>query len=61
MAVDYFTKWLEVKPLAKITGSQVIKFVWDNIVCRFGLPGVIITDNGRQFGENRFKEWCKDM
>ncbi|GKB96823.1 reverse transcriptase domain-containing protein, partial [Tanacetum coccineum] len=34
VAVDYFTKWIEAKPLAKTTGKEVKKFVWDNIVCR---------------------------
>ncbi|GJW96909.1 reverse transcriptase domain-containing protein [Tanacetum coccineum] len=35
VAIDYFTKWIEAKVVATITGSQVKKFVWDNIVCRF--------------------------
>nr|GEY23421.1 Pro-Pol polyprotein [Tanacetum cinerariifolium] len=39
VAINYFTKWIEAKPVASITGTQVKKFVWDNIVCRFGLPG----------------------
>ncbi|GJU71402.1 reverse transcriptase domain-containing protein [Tanacetum coccineum] len=39
VANDYFTKWIKAKPVATITGNQVKKFVWDNIVCRFGLPG----------------------
>ncbi|GJX45900.1 reverse transcriptase domain-containing protein [Tanacetum coccineum] len=47
VVVDYFTKWIKVKPVATITGGQVKKFVWDNIVCRFGLPGEIISDNGK--------------
>ncbi|GJW55247.1 reverse transcriptase domain-containing protein [Tanacetum coccineum] len=45
VAIDYFTKWIEAKPAATITGSQIKKFVWDNIVCRFELPGEIISDN----------------
>ncbi|GJW19438.1 reverse transcriptase domain-containing protein [Tanacetum coccineum] len=49
VAMDYFTKWIEAKPVATITGNQVKKFVWENIVCRFGLPGEIISDNGKQF------------
>ncbi|GJS73445.1 reverse transcriptase domain-containing protein [Tanacetum coccineum] len=40
--MDYFTKWIEAKAVATITGSQVKKFVWDNIVCQFGLTGEII-------------------
>ncbi|GJR21985.1 reverse transcriptase domain-containing protein [Tanacetum coccineum] len=55
VAIDYFTKWIEAKPVATITGNQVKKFVWDNIVCRFGLPGEIILDNGKQFRDNPFK------
>nr|GEU29322.1 reverse transcriptase domain-containing protein [Tanacetum cinerariifolium] len=37
VVMDYFTKWIEEKEVAIITGDQVKKFVWDNIVCRFGL------------------------
>ncbi|GKF55537.1 reverse transcriptase domain-containing protein, partial [Tanacetum coccineum] len=47
VAIDYFIKWIEAKPVATITGNQVKKIVWDNIVCRFGLPGEIISDNGK--------------
>ncbi|GJW87972.1 reverse transcriptase domain-containing protein [Tanacetum coccineum] len=58
VAIDYFTKWIEVKAVATITGNQVKRFVWDNIVCRFGLPGEIVSDNGKQFCDNPFKDWC---
>nr|GFB79627.1 reverse transcriptase domain-containing protein [Tanacetum cinerariifolium] len=36
---------IEAKAMATITGGQVKKFVWDNIVCRFSIPGEIISDN----------------
>ncbi|GJS93630.1 reverse transcriptase domain-containing protein [Tanacetum coccineum] len=61
VAMDYFTKWIEAKAVATITGNQVKKFVWDNIVCRFGLPGEIISDNGKQFSDNPFKDWCEKL
>ncbi|KAI3797126.1 hypothetical protein L1987_32378 [Smallanthus sonchifolius] len=61
VAIDYFTKWVEAKALASITGIQVKKFVWECIVCRFGLPLFIVTDNGKQFVDNPFKQWCMDM
>ncbi|GJY59852.1 reverse transcriptase domain-containing protein [Tanacetum coccineum] len=56
-AIDYFTKWIEAKPIATITSNQVKKFAWDNIVCRFGLPGEIISDNGKQFQDNPVKDY----
>ncbi|KAM2867467.1 hypothetical protein COP2_023381 [Malus domestica] len=46
VAVDYFTKWAEVEPLATITEGKIEDFVWKNILCRFGIPNVIVTDNG---------------
>ncbi|GJZ74516.1 reverse transcriptase domain-containing protein [Tanacetum coccineum] len=61
VAIDYFTKWIEAKPVATITGNQVKKFVWDNILCRFGLLGEIISDNGKQFRDNPFKDWCEKL
>ncbi|GKC08432.1 reverse transcriptase domain-containing protein [Tanacetum coccineum] len=44
VAMDYFTKWIEAKPVATTIGAQVKKFVWDNVVCRFSLPGEIVSD-----------------
>ncbi|GJT84526.1 reverse transcriptase domain-containing protein [Tanacetum coccineum] len=61
VAIDFFTKWIEEKPVATITGAQIKKFAWDNIVYRFGLPGEIISDNGKQFKDNPFKDWCKKL
>jgi len=49
VVVDYFTKWIEAKPLTTITAQQVQQFVWKDIICRYGVPHTIITDNGRQF------------
>ncbi|XP_027155690.1 uncharacterized protein LOC113780842 [Coffea eugenioides] len=60
-AVDYFTKWVEAEPLRNITGLAVQKFFWKCIVCRFGIPQIIISDNGRQFAENPFKAWCQNL
>ncbi|GJX15443.1 reverse transcriptase domain-containing protein [Tanacetum coccineum] len=61
VAIDYFTKWIEAKAVATITGNQGKKFVWDNIVCRFGLPGEIISENEKQFRDNPFKDWCEKL
>ncbi|GKD29628.1 reverse transcriptase domain-containing protein [Tanacetum coccineum] len=31
VAMGYFTKWIEAKAVATITGNQLKKFMWDNI------------------------------
>ena len=43
VAIDYFTKWTEVEPLASITTKKSLDFVIKNIVCRYGLPRIIVT------------------
>ena len=45
VAIDYFSKWIEVETYANIKDQDVSKFVWKNIVCRFGIPQAIIVDN----------------
>ena len=57
MAVDYFTKWIEAKPLAQIIEAKVENFVRNHIIFRFKIPKVIITDNGRQFDNTKFKKF----
>nr|GEX30551.1 reverse transcriptase domain-containing protein [Tanacetum cinerariifolium] len=52
LAIDYFTKWIEAKPIAAIIGAQIKKFVWDNIVCRKGKQGL----RGRNQGAVRRKK-----
>ena len=46
VAVDYFTKWAEAEALANIRDVDVKKFVWKNIVTRFGVPNSLTSDNG---------------
>ena len=49
VAIDYFTKWVEAEVLASITEAKTSSFIWKSIICRFGIPYAIVTDNGWQF------------
>ncbi|KAL0379329.1 UNVERIFIED_CONTAM: hypothetical protein Sradi_3238400 [Sesamum radiatum] len=61
VVVDYFSKWVEAEPLSKIFEKEIIKFVWRNIVCRFGISRAFVTDNGTQFQGKEFKRWCLEL
>jgi IS30 family transposase len=61
VAVEYFSKWIEAKPLATITSVMFQKFFWQNIVCRFGVPKAITMDSGTQFDAETFKDFCDRM
>uniref|UniRef100_A0A2N9HPE1 Uncharacterized protein n=1 Tax=Fagus sylvatica TaxID=28930 RepID=A0A2N9HPE1_FAGSY len=61
VATDYFTKWVEAEPLARITDSELRKFIWKNIITRFGIPRCLISDNGTQFDSGPFKKYCSEL
>lgn len=61
MAIDYFTKWIKVEPLAQITSSRIQRFTFKNIITRFGTPVAIVTDNGTQFTDQRFQEQLSEL
>jgi len=61
VAIDYFTKWIEVEPLTTITAQQVQKFCWKNVICKHGLPHCLVTDNGRQFIDESFKIFLQQL
>ena len=61
VAIDYFTKWIEAEPVAQITAHKVQHFVWRNIVCRFGIPKRLVSDNGTQFASQQLGKLCTKL
>ena len=49
VTTDYFTKWVDAKALVNITANLVRKFLWEDIICLFGFPHAMVSDNGAQF------------
>nr|XP_025627610.1 uncharacterized protein LOC112720758 [Arachis hypogaea] len=61
VGVDYFTKWIEAEPLATITAQRSRKFLYKNIVTRYGISHSIITDNGTQFTDSTLRNLVASM
>ena len=59
VGIDYFTKWVEAESLAGITQQNVKNFVWKSILCRFGVPRVLVSENRRQFDNALFRDFCE--
>ena len=57
VAVDKFTKWIEVKPIKKLNDLTAVTFIAD-ITTRYGIPHSIITDNGRNFANGALARFC---
>ena len=59
VAIDKFTKWIEVKPIIKISSDRAVEFI-SEILHRFGFPNTIITDLGSNFTSQEFWDYCEN-
>ena len=59
IVADYFTKWPEVYPLPNQEATTVAKVLVNEMICRFGVPLEIHSDQGRNFESALFKEVCR--
>ena len=61
VGIDYFTKWVEVEALATIMEKNIRRFVWRCIICKFGIPRVLVSNNGKQFDNDSFRDFCSQL
>lgn len=58
---DKFSKWTELAPLRKATAEGLVKVVRERIIARYGVPKLMVTDNGTQFTSKIFSRFLQDM
>lgn len=61
VAIEYFTKWVEAVSYANVTRQVVDRFIRKEIICRYGVPNKIITDNGSNLNNKMVKELCRSF
>jgi hypothetical protein len=61
VAVEYFIKWVEAKPLTNVSSASIKKFFWQNIICYYGVPRHITVDNAKYFDNAMFKDFCHQI
>ena len=59
--IDYFTKWVEAASYASVMRSVVVRFIKREIICRYGLPRKIITDNNTNLNNKMMGEMCEEF
>ncbi len=59
VAIDHYSKWCEAKAVADHSARMATRFLEDNLICRYGVPGFILTHNGGEWGA-KFETMCKD-
>jgi hypothetical protein len=60
VATDYFTKWVEAIPLKEVTTANMIDFIQEHIIYRFGIPQIITTDQGKMFISKVFEDFATE-
>ena len=61
VGTDYFTKWVETEPLANIRDVDAKRFVWKNIVTRFGIPHTLISNNEFRFDSKASRRYYCEL
>ena len=61
VAIDYFTKWVEAASYASVMRSVVVRFIKREIICRYGFPRKIITDNDTNLNNKMMGEMCEEF
>jgi hypothetical protein len=61
VALDYFTKWMKVVPLKNMTHREVIHFISEHIIHRFGIPQTLTTDHGLLFMSHQVREFTESL
>ena len=49
MAIDYFSRWIKTESFGTLKAKQMARFIEKSLICRYGVPHHIVTDNGIQF------------
>lgn len=59
VAMDHFTRCIEVKSLSGISSKQIQDFFWEDIICQYGISKILITDNEKEFDAMNFQDSAK--
>ena len=57
MAIDYFTKWVEAASYKTVIAVAMEKFIRNNIIAQYGVPHMLISDNGMNFIAKTIEEY----
>jgi hypothetical protein len=61
VSIEYFTKWVEAKPITNVCFTTIRKFFWQNIIFRYGISWHITINNDKYFDNAMFKDFCHQV
>jgi tRNA U38,U39,U40 pseudouridine synthase TruA len=61
VTTDYFTKWMEAVPLKNMTHKEVIHFILEHIIYRFGIPQTLTPNQGSSFMSHQVRKFVESL
>ncbi|XP_061993416.1 uncharacterized protein LOC133711286 [Rosa rugosa] len=61
VATNFFTKWVEAEPLKEASGATIRQFIFNHIICWFGIPEVLVSDRGETFMGREVEQLVADL
>ena len=61
VAIEYFTKWVKAASYNNVTKQVVVRFMKNNLICQYGVPSRIITDNDSNLNNKMMTKLCKEF
>jgi hypothetical protein len=58
---DYFTKWVKAIPMKSVTLKDVVNFIKEHVIHRFGIPQTITTEGGSVFISEEFRKFAANV
>ena len=59
--MDYFTKWPEARAVENMKANTIAKFIFEEIICRHGVPQIMLSDRGTSFVNKVIDKLCEDF
>lgn len=56
--LDHFSKFVLLKPNLNGTSAEIVKFIEREVFHLFGIPEIILSDNGKQFVSKQMADLC---
>ncbi|XP_057954124.1 uncharacterized protein LOC131148417 [Malania oleifera] len=61
VAIDYFTKWVEAASYSNVTQNVINRFIRRELICRYGIPERIISDNAKNLNNEVMTKLCSQF
>ena len=61
LAIDHFSRWTVARAIASPTAAETVRFIEEEIVRNYGIPRILISDQGTNFMSQQLQSYASDI